>query len=436
MDPAALPRTAAVPGPLLWSRRFGPLFLAQALGAFNDNILKGAIVVLAVFAGDPATGASIAMLAGGVLVLPFLLFSALAGQLADRFPKPVLVRRIKLAEIPLAVAATAALVSGSLWAALAVLFFMGTQSTFFGPLKYGILPELVGERELVAANGLVEASTFVAILLGTILGGFLVTVEAGPWIVGATSTSVAVLGWLASLLLPARPAAAPDLEIRPALFGPIAEILAEARHRLPIWRTILAISWFWAIGGVYLAQIPAWARAELGAGERAATLLLTTFVFGIAVGAVATRGIVHERVTLRPVPWAMTAIAVFGLDLVRAAGKVPDATPPLDVLAFVTTEGVPWLLFDLLALAVAGGAFAVPLYAFLQARAPAAARGRIVAANNILNALFLVVSAGLVAALLAAGIGVGRILLATALADLLLACLLFRLVPATERAAA
>jgi len=431
------PRAAARGNrPLLLSRRFLPLFVAQALGALNDNILKGAIVVLAVFAGDPATGASVAMLAGGILVLPFLLFSALAGQLADRYPKPLLVRRIKLAEIPLALAGTAAFVSGEVGATLAVLFFMGTQSTFFGPLKYGILPELVREDELVTANGHVEASTFLVILLGTILGSFLGTLHGGPWIVGMTSTLVAVAGWLASLFVPDRPAAAPELRIRPALFGPVREILGEARRRHAIWRTILAISWFWAIGGIYLAQIPAWARAELGAGERAATLLLSTFVLGIAVGALATRALVHARITLRPVPWAMAGIGVFGLDLVRAAAAIGRFATPPDVAAFLAADGVGWLLFDLFALAAAGGVFAVPLYAFLQARSPAAERGRMVAANNILNALFLVVSAGLVAGLLALGVGIGQILVATAVADVLLAAILFRLAPATERAAA
>lgn len=435
MDRAVFPRTADdTESRLLLSRRFLPLFVAQALGALNDNLLKGAIVVLAVFAGDPATGASIAMLAGAILVLPFLLFSALAGQLADRHAKPILVRHIKLAEIPLALAATAAFVSGSLGGALAVLFLMGTQSTFFGPLKYGILPELVRADELVAANGLIEASTFLVILLGTILGSFLVTLEGGPWIVGVVSTAVACVGWLASRALPDRPAAAPDLIIRPTLFGPVRDILAEARQRPPVWRTVLAISWFWAIGGIYLAQIPAWARVELGANERTATLLLTTFVLGIALGALATRSIVHERITLRPVPWAMAGIGLFGLDLVRAAAAIHAVAAPVDAVTFLTAEGVPWLLFDLLLLAACGGVFAVPLYAFLQARSPGPLRGRIVAANNIVNALFLVGSAGLVAALLAAGVGVGQVLLGTAIVDLLLAVWLFRVVPGIERA--
>ncbi|GBD43224.1 Lysophospholipid transporter LplT [bacterium HR40] len=429
-----LPERSRENAPLLRSRRFLPIFVAQALGAFHDNLLKGAIVVLAVFTGDPETGAAAATMAGAVLVLPFLVFSGLAGELADRLPKPRLVRWIKFAEIPLGVTATLALLAASAPAALSVLFLMGVQSTFFGPLKYGILPELLREEELVAANGHIEASTFLAILVGTILGSVLFTLDGGPWLVGAAGLAASVIGWLATLALPDCPAAAPELPRRIALLRPTLALLRGLRRQREVWHASLAISWFWALGGVYLAQIPAFARAELGANERAATLFLATFVFGIAVGALATRRLVHDRVSLAPVPWALAAIALLGLDLVHATEDIAPFATPAGPTAFLAARGVWRLLVDLFALALAGGVFVVPLYAFLQARAPREARGRIVAANNIVNALFLVLSAAIVAAALAAGAEIEEVLLATAGLNFLCTLPLFRFAAARRRA--
>ncbi len=410
---------------LLLDRRFWPLFWAQALGALNDNLFKGAAVILAVYAGAPGRGATVAMLAGGLLVLPFILFSALAGALADRHPKPRLVRIVKAAEIAVMCLGALAILGGSSALLLFVVFLTGTQSAFFGPLKYGLLPELFRERELLLANAYIEASTFLAILLGTMAGSLLVSLEAGKGLAAAACLAVAVAGFLASLFLPELPAAAPDLRIRLDPRPMLSDVLVYARRRPELWRAILAISWFWAVGGVYLAQVPAHARQMLAVSEQVATLLLAMFVIGIAVGALAVRLALRGRVRLWPVPWAMLAVGLLGIEFALAARLLPPAQEPRDLAAFLATPGSLRLLLDLFLLAAAGGAFAVPLYAHLQLRTPRSHVARIIGANNIMNAFFLVASAGAVAALLSLGLSVSRLLLALGVLDLLAALLLF-----------
>ncbi len=410
---------------LLRDRRFLPLFLTQLLGAFNDNLFKGAIVILAVYRAGGEGGAVMAMLAGGLFILPFLLFSALAGELADRLPKPLLIRRVKLLEILIMLLGAVALVTVHLPALLFVLFLMGAQSTLFGPLKYGILPELLEEDELLPANGLVEASTFLAILLGTMGGTLLVALPGGERHTALAVLLLAVLGWLASLAVPPLPAAAPGLARRFNPWPASREAIHHARRQPGIWRPILGISWFWAVGGIYLAQLPAYAAAELGAEESVATLLLGMFVLGIGLGSLLARPAAGGHVTLRPVPWAMAALALFSLDLVAAAATLERPAGPVDLGGFLALLGSWRLLADLGLLATAGGVFVVPLYAWLQARSEAAFKARVIAANNIVNAVFLVASAGLASLLLALGLSVLGLLLVTALGNLLVALWLF-----------
>jgi len=422
--PAVRPPAGAVG--LLRDRRFLPLFATQLLGAFNDNLFKGAIVILAVYRAGGESGAVMAMLAGGLFILPFLLFSALAGELADRLPKPLLIRRVKFLEILVMLLGAVALVTVHLPALLFVLFLMGAQSTLFGPLKYGILPELLEEDELLPANGLVEASTFLAILLGTMGGTILVALPGGERLTAVAVLTIALLGWLASLGVPRRPAAAPELRRRFNPWPASREALARARGRPSIWRTILGISWFWAVGGIYLAQLPAYAAGELGAEESVATLLLGMFVLGIGLGSLLARPAAGGHVSLRPVPWAMAALALFSLDLVAAAATLEGGTAGVDLTAFLALPGSWRLLADLGLLATAGGVFVVPLYAWLQARSDPAWKARVIAANNIVNALFLVLSAALAALLLALGLSVIGLLTLTGIGNLLVALLLFR----------
>ncbi len=411
---------------LLRDRRFLPLFTTQLLGAFNDNLFKGAIVILAVYRADGGSGAVMAMLAGGLFILPFLLFSALAGELADRLPKPLLIRRVKFLEILVMLLGAVALVTVHLPALLFVLFLMGAQSTLFGPLKYGILPELLEEDELLPANGLVEASTFLAILLGTMGGTLLVAMPGGERATALAVLTIALLGWLASLAVPRLPAAAPGLLRRFNPWPASREALARARGRPSIWRAILGISWFWAVGGIYLAQLPAYAAGELGAEESVATLLLGMFVLGIGLGSLLARPAAGGQVSLRPVPWAMAALALFSLDLAAAAASLEAGVGGVDLAAFLALPGSWRLLADLGLLATAGGVFVVPLYAWLQARSEADRKARVIAANNIVNAVFLVVSAAFASALLALGLSVIGLLALTGMANLLVALFLFR----------
>ncbi len=423
MDTAERP-SLGVAG-LLRDRRFLPLFLTQAAGAFNDNLFKGAIVILAVYRAGGESGAVMAMLAGGLFILPFLLFSALAGELADRLPKPLLIRRVKLLEILIMALGAAALVTVHLPALLFVLFLMGLQSTLFGPLKYGVLPELLREDELLPANGLVEASTFLAILLGTMGGTLLVALPGGERLTALAVLAIALLGWLSSLAVPALPAAAPGLARRFNPWPASREAIAQARRRPTIWRAILGISWFWAVGGIYLAQLPAYAARQLGAEESVATLLLGMFVLGIGLGSLLARPAAGGHVSLRPVPWAMLALAVFSLDLVAAAAALEGTSDGVDLAAFLAMPGSWRLLADLGLLATAGGVFVVPLYAWLQARSESGWKARAIAANNIVNAVFLVVSAALASLLLALGLSVLGLLAVTGIANLLVAALLF-----------
>ncbi len=410
---------------LLWDRRFWPLFWAQALGAFNDNLLKGAVVLIAVYQAPAGSGAAVAMVAGALLVLPFLLFSALAGQLADRLPKPRLVRRLKAVELAVAILGAGALLAGDLAWLLLVVFLMGTQSAFFGPLKYGLLPEYFRERELLSANAYVEASTFLVILLGTIGGSLLVSFAGGRALVAAAVVLVALAGYLASRFLPPRPAQAPGLALRFNPLSACAEVLSYVVARRELRRTVLGISWFWAIGGIYLTQVPAYARDVLGAEERTATLLLALFVIGIAAGAGGVRLALRGRVRLWPVPWAMLLVALWGLDFALLAGSIVPAQAPLDLARLWQLDWAPRLMADLFLLAFFGGAFAVPLYAHLQLHSAPTHVARSIAANNILNALFLVGSAILTAALLYAGMAVPDLLAGLALANLAAAALGF-----------
>ncbi len=410
---------------LLLDRRFLPLFLTQLLGAFNDNLFKGAIVILAVYRAGGESGAVMAMLAGGLFILPFLLFSALAGECADRLPKPLLIRRVKLLEVLIMLLGAVALLAVHLPALLLTLFLMGTQSTLFGPLKYGILPELLEEEELLPANGLIEASTFLAILLGTMGGTLLVALPQGERHAALAVLSIALLGWLTSLAIPRLPAAAPALARRFNPWPASLEAIRHARGRPTLWRAILGISWFWAVGGIYLAQIPAYAARELGAAESVATLLLGMFVLGIGLGSLLARPASGGRITLRPVPWAMLALAIVSLDLVAAAGALERQPGGGDLGAFLAAPGSWRLLADLGLVAGSGGVFVVPLYAWLQARSRPAWKARVIAANNIMNAVFLVVSAALAALLLAAGVPVLGLLLLTALGNLLVTIPLF-----------
>ena len=298
---------------LLFSRRLGPLCLTQTCGAFNDNLVKNAMVVLAIFKLG-AGGAGLAALAGALFIAPYALLSATAGQLADRFDKSRLIRVTKAAEVLLMCLAAYAFLSSSVPGLLAVLFGLGVQATMFGPLKYGILPDHLRDDELVAGNGLIEATTFLAILAGTVAGGALVLLDAGPAIVGAAGLGVSLLGLGAAFGIPRAPAADSSLRIGWNILRETVAVTRQAAANRPVWLSILGLSWFWAIGATLLSEFPTVAKDALGADGHVVTLLLTMFAVGIGVGSMLCARLLHGEVSARHVPFAAFGITLFTWD--------------------------------------------------------------------------------------------------------------------------
>ncbi len=381
---------------LLASRRFWPLFVTQMLGAVNDNLFKNAIVVLVLFRGSGQ--AWLVPAAGGIFILPYALFSAGAGQLADRMDKARLIRLTKLYEIGLMSLAAVGFVSGSEWFLLVVLFGLGVQATLFGPLKYGILPELLAERDLVAGNGLIEASTFIGILAGTVAGGGLILLAQGRAIVASVALVVAVAGWAAAREIPSTAAAAPGLRVGFGVVGETWRLLGEARANRVVWVCILAISWFWGLGAAFLAEFPIIVKQGFGAEGQIVTLMLAVFSVGVGVGAVLAGRLLRGRISAWPVAGAGVVLSLFALDFALSAGRVRPAAGWRTIAAMLSHAGGWRVVGDLFAVSVCGGVYSVPLYALLQNRAAAQWRARMVAANNVMNAVFMVAAAGALAA--------------------------------------
>ncbi|MEM7254892.1 MAG: MFS transporter [Pseudomonadota bacterium] len=419
---------------LLRTRRFAPLFVTQFLGAFNDNVLKNALVVFITFQAvaqsqSAADSAILVNVATGLFVLPFFLFSATAGQLADKYEKAGYIRYVKLAEVGIMVLAAIGFAFGSVYGLIGLLFLMGTQSTFFGPVKYAILPQHLPESELVAGNGLIEMGTFLAILLGTLLGGFLIEAPAlGPVAVGGCLILFAVAGWWSSRQIPKAPSFTPDLKLNWNIPQETWRLIQSARENRTVFNAILGISWFWAYGFIFLAQLPAYVKDVLGGDGQVFTLLLATFSFGIGLGAMLCARLSGRLIELGLVPIGAIGLTVFALDLVLAS-DVQKAATLVGPGTFLADIGNWRVLVDLALIAIFGGLFIVPLYALIQHRSEESERARIVAANNILNAFFMVMAALVTIALLARGLTIPHLLLVVALANAAVAIYIFTLVP-------
>ena len=416
---------------LLKQRRFGPFFVTQFLGAFNDNLFKNALVVLLTFQSAQWTSLKpelLANLAAGIFILPFFLFSATAGQLADKYDKAMLARLVKLLEMAIMGVAAAGFYLQSLTVLMIGLFLLGLHSTLFGPVKYAILPQHLHNDELVGGNALIEAGTFVAILIGTLAGGLLAGSVSHPVWIAVGGLLVALAGYVTSRGIPAAPPPVPTLQIN---LNPLTETwrnVAFARGNRTVFLSILGISWFWLYGALFLAQFPAYAKNVLGGGESTVTLLLATFTVGIGVGSMLCERMSGKMVEIGLVPFGSIGLTVFGLDLYLAS---PIAAPgeALPLLALLAEAGIWRVLFDLVMLGVFGGFFIVPLYALVQIRSEPAFRARIIAANNILNALFMVVGALGAAALLAAGVAIPTLFLIAAVLNAAVAIYIYGLVP-------
>ena len=414
---------------LLKSRRFGPFFATQFLGAFNDNVFKNALIVLLTFQTVQWTSLQpelLANLAAGIFILPFFLFSATAGQLADKYDKARLARLVKVLEILIMLVAGAGFWLHSLNLLMGSLFLLGLHSTLFGPVKYAILPQHLAPEELVGGNALIEAGTFVAILIGTLAGGLLSGMSNGGLWITTACLLTATAGYLASRAIPAAPAPEPDLAINP---NPITETwrnIGFARENRTVFLSILGISWFWLFGALLLAQFPAYAKNVLGGTETSVTLLLGVFTLGIGIGSLLCERLSARQVEIGLVPFGSIGLTVFGLDLAFASPSVFPATP-LSMLPLLFAPGIWRVLLDLFAIGLFGGFFIVPLYALIQVRSSVSHRARIIAANNIVNALFMVVGAGAAAGLLSVGLSIPVLFGVAALCNAAVAFYIYRL---------
>ncbi len=417
---------------LLGTRRFLPFFVTQLLGAFNDNVFKQSLILAILYklslAADPALLVNICAL---LFILPFFLFSALGGQFGEKFAKDALIRAIKLAEIVIMAIGAAGFLLNLLPLMFLALFGMGVHSALFGPVKYSILPQALRDDELVGGNALVEMGTFLAILGGTIGAGVLMSSDGYAHWVGAAVVSVAVLGYLSSRGIPRVAAALPALELDWNIFRQSWRILRMGLGQRPsVSRSLVGNSWFWFLGAVYLTQIPTYAKSLLFGDEGVVTLILTVFSVGIALGSALCEKLSGHKVEIGLVPFGSFGLSLFGILLWWHSGGFPQAAEPHTWLQVL---GVPqaWLILgDVLGLGVFGGFYIVPLYALIQSRTREDERARVIAANNILNALLMVLSAIVSILLLTvAGLSIPQLFLVVSLMNIAVNAYIFKIVP-------
>jgi 1-acyl-sn-glycerol-3-phosphate acyltransferase len=420
---------------LLRQRRFAPFFWTQFSGAANDNLFKFAFTVMVTYQLSVAwlPPAMAGLVIGALFILPFLLFSATSGQLTDKLPKTQVIRFVKNLEIAIMALAAVGFLSGNVGLQvpllLACTFLMGLHSTLFGPVKFAYLPQVLHERELTGGNGMVEMGTVVAILLGNIVGGLLIALPGvGRTYVAIGCVGLALAGRLAAQGIPQLPATDPQLRIN---WNPVSETwrnLKLAHGNTVVFRSLLGISWMWFFGAVFLSQFPSLAKEVLHGDEHVASLLLVVFSIGIAIGSLLCEVLSRRHVEIGLVPLGAIGMSVFGVDLYFALRGLPASTL-LGLGEFLARPAHWRVMADLALLALSAGLYSVPMYALIQLRSPATHRARIIAANNILNALFMIASSLIAGALLGAGFTVPQVFLFTALANAVVGLYIFLLVP-------
>ncbi|NMX38499.1 MFS transporter [Pseudomonas veronii] len=417
---------------LLRTRRFLPFFITQLLGAFNDNIFKQSLILAILYKlsidGDRAIWVNLCAL---LFILPFFLFSALAGQFGEKFNKDALIRAIKVGEIVIMAVGATGFLFNHLELMLLALFAMGTHSALFGPVKYSIMPQALREDELVGGNGLVEMGTFLAILAGTIGAGIMMSSAHYAPVVAVAIVGVALLGYLASRGIPRAAASSPQLRLDWNIFSQSWATLRLGLGQTPaVSRSIVGNSWFWFVGAIYLTQIPAYAKEWLYGDETVVTLILTVFSVGIALGSMLCEKLSGRKVEIGLVPFGSFGLTVFGLLLWWHSGGMPQNVQANDWLAVLGYGQAWWVLFDILGLGVFGGFYIVPLYALIQSRTAENERARVIAANNILNALFMVVSAIVSILLLSvAKLSIPELFLVVSLLNVAVNAYIFKIVP-------
>ena len=417
---------------LLSQRRFSPFFWTQFLGAANDNVFKFSFTVLVTFKASEWGGMDpkqAAFLIAAIFILPFVFFSATSGQLADKYEKGDLMRKVKSLEVFIMILAAAGFVMHQANLLYGCVFLMGLHSTIFGPVKYAYLPQHLSKAELTGGNGLVEMGTFVAILLGTIIGGVLVASEHGAQLIALTCFALAVIGRVVASFIPASPAPAPSLVIN---WNPITETIRNlklAKTNRSVFLSLLGISWLWFVGALFLTSFSSFAKDVIGGNESVVTLLLGTFSIGIAIGSLLCERLSGHKVEIGLVPFGSIGMSLFGIDLYFASRGLSHSGASIGVMAFIANHAHWRVLVDLFLLAMFAGFYSVPLYALIQSRTEDSHRARIIGANNILNALFMIASSLLAGVLLGQGMSIPQLYLVTALLNAVVAIYIYTLVP-------
>ena len=416
---------------LLSDRRFLPFFVSQSFGAFNDNVLKNGLVIIVTYhvADYPGVAPSLlALVASGLFILPYVLFSGLAGELADRYDKTLVIRAVKAAEIGIMATAGVGFYTHSLYLLLTALFMMGMHSTFFAPAKYGLLPQVLGTDELVGGNALVEMGTFVAILVGQLTAGVLAGLHEMKLLVGAM-LAFSTMGLVVSLWIPHLRASEPGLRID---WNPLTSTMKNLRAAMQlrsVFLAVLGISWFWFYGVLVLTEVPAYGKDVLGGAESVVTGMLVAFSVGVGIGSLLCERLGSHRVEIGLVPFGSIGLTVFGVALYLSTPAHPYGEG-LSVGQLLVEHHGSWIIFGELALIGAfGGLFIVPLYAHMQSKSPPGQMSRIIAAASIMNALFMVVASVFGAIVLKAGLSVPQLLLITALLNAAVAAYLYALLP-------
>ena len=401
---------------LLLTKRFMPLFMTQFLGAFNDNFFKSALMMLITYKLGDESGLDPRILvnaAAGIFILPFFVFAPTASDLADRLDRSVLMRWVKFAEIIIMICATLGFVLHNLWLLIIVLFAMGAQSAFFSPAKYSILPQHLAEHELIAGNGLIQMGTYLAILTGTIAGGLLILRENGIYLVGLGAVFIAFAGWLTSLFIPPTKPIDSTRKVSFRLISRTCEMFKEIWPMRQVFCSMLAISWFWLVGSVFLAQFPTYSRLILGTDESVATSFLAIFSCGIGLGSMACNAILKGQITSKYVPSAAYGIAIASILLWYVSDRPPvDSNAPIiGAFEFFSRPENFMITACLFMIAFCGGLYIVPLYAVMQNRAPESKVSSVIACSNISDSIFMALAAVGASILISSGITIPQLFL-------------------------
>lgn len=407
---------------LLVAKRFLPFFVCQFLSAFKDNIMRTALVAILTFKTDGLSDLMRTLIVSssfGLTTLPYLFISATAGELADKYDKSNLIKTIKFFGIICAAIGVVGLFSGSIVVILAAMFLTGIEAALFGPVKYSILPDLLKKDELIAGNGLMEGATFIAILLGIVLGGILVAQDSGSFVLlSAIVMLVTTIAYLTSLYLPVIQAAAPNLKINKNIFKHTLENIAHASRDKFIFKLILGISWFWLAGGIFLAQMPNFTKDGLNSDESVFVLLLSVFTCGTAIGSIICNGILKGKIDIKYSAPALLVASLFIMLIWQTSQYFNNSATMLNLNGFITTAAGVALCVEMFMMAVFIGIFIVPIYAMLQIKAKPAERSRIMAANNIINSLLIVAGSVVSTGLLAVGLSVVSLFFYLAISNL------------------